>query len=234
MLEELKTAVFDANLALVKHGLVTLTWGNASGFDAASGLVVIKPSGVDYDDLTADDMVVVDLENQVVEGRMQPSSDTATHTLLYREMAGLGGVVHTHSSHAVMFAQAETEIPCFGTTHADHFYGTIPVTRSLTKEEIEGGYEVNTGRVIIERFASLSPLEMPAVLVGHHGPFAWGENVQKAVQNAVALEEVARMALFTQLINPEARPAPAYLLDKHYRRKHGPDAYYGQPADSSE
>jgi L-ribulose-5-phosphate 4-epimerase len=232
MLNDLKRQVLEANLALVRHGLITLTWGNASGIDRRRGLVVIKPSGVGYDALRARDMAVVDLDGKVVEGRFRPSSDAPTHLALYRAWRDVGGIVHTHSAHAVMFAQACRPIPCLGTTHADAFHGTVPVTRSLTDAETAGAYEANTAAVILEQFApnrgKPHPLEMPGVLVARHGPFAWGEDAGKAVQSAVSLEAVARMALGTYRLAPDTPPAPASLLEKHWSRKHGAAAYYGQ------
>jgi len=228
MLEDLKEQVYQANIDLVLGKLVTLTWGNVSGVDRDSGLIVIKPSGVDYDDLQPDQMVVVDLDGKVVDGNLKPSSDTSTHALLYKHFPAIGGIVHTHSFHAVMFAQARREIPCYGTTHADHFHGTIPLTRPLTAEEVSSDYEGNTGQVIIERFADLDPNAMPAVLVAGHGPFAWGKDAAKAVENAVALEAVAQMAMGMKQINPEAPELEAYVLEKHYQRKHGPNKSYGQ------
>jgi L-ribulose-5-phosphate 4-epimerase len=228
MLDSLKRDVLDSNLALVRHGLVILTWGNVSAIDRRAGRVVIKPSGVAYDAMQVDDMVVTDLDGVVVEGALRPSSDLKTHLALYRAWPEIGGVVHTHSSHATMFAQACCEIPCFGTTHADHFHGPVPVTRVLTEAEVTGDYEAETGAVIVARFRSLTPPHVPAVLVANHGPFAWGGSAREAVQNAVALEEVARMALGTRQINPGIGPIPAYVLEKHFGRKHGPEAYYGQ------
>jgi len=227
MLEQLKEKVFKANLQLVEHGLVIFTWGNVSGFDPESRLVVIKPSGVDYDAMTADDMVVVDLDNRVVEGSLRPSSDTPTHTFLYKQFPQLGGIVHTHSTYAVAWAQACRSIPALGTTHADHFYGHIPCTRVLTADEVEQAYEYNTGKVIVETFSDIDPIAVPAVLVANHGPFAWGSTPEKAVYNAVVLEQVAKMAfLTTQLGNDN--PIASYILNKHYQRKHGKNAYYGQ------
>jgi len=227
MLEQLKEKVFKANLQLVEHGLVIFTWGNVSGFDPESRLVVIKPSGVDYDAMTADDMVVVDLGNRVVEGSLRPSSDTPTHTFLYKQFPQLGGIVHTHSTYAVAWAQACRSIPALGTTHADHFYGPIPCTRVLTADEVEQAYEYNTGKVIVETFSDIDPIAVPAVLVANHGPFAWGSTPEKAVYNAVVLEQVAKMAfLTTQLGNDN--PIASYILNKHYQRKHGKNAYYGQ------
>jgi L-ribulose-5-phosphate 4-epimerase len=228
MLEDLKVAVCRANLDLVRHRLITLTWGNASGIDRESGLVAIKPSGVSYDEMEAADMVLVDLEGSVVEGALVPSSDTPTHLALYRAWPQAGGIVHTHSTHATAFAQARRSIPCLGTTHADHFNGDVPVTRPLTLDEVKDDYEKNTGAVIVERFGDLDPEAVPGALVANHGPFAWGRDVGDAVQNAVALEAVAEMAACTWRIEPTAGPIPQYMLDKHYRRKHGPGAYYGQ------
>lgn len=228
MLEELKQRVFKANLDLVKYGLVVLTWGNVSAFDRESGLVVIKPSGVSYEKMTAEDMVVVDLNGKVVEGTLRPSSDTPTHLELYKAFEGIGGVVHTHSINATSFAQAGTSIRAFGTTHADHFYGEVPCARALSKEEIESEYEKNTGKVIIEAFKSLDPLSVPGVLVKNHGPFTWGPSAEKAVENAVALEAIAQMCINTKIINPSASEVDQFLLDKHYFRKHGKNAYYGQ------
>lgn len=228
MLEELKQRVFKANLDLVKYGLVVLTWGNVSAFDRESGLVVIKPSGVSYDKMTAEDMVVVDLNGKVVEGNLRPSSDTPTHLELYKAFEGIGGVVHTHSINATSFAQAGTSIRAFGTTHADHFYGEVPCARALSKEEIESEYEKNTGKVIIEAFKNLDPLSVPGVLVKNHGPFTWGPSAEKAVENAVALEAIAQMCINTKIINPSASEVDQFLLDKHYFRKHGKNAYYGQ------
>jgi L-ribulose-5-phosphate 4-epimerase len=229
MLEELKQQVCQANLDLVAHGLVTLTWGNVSGLSDDRQFLVIKPSGVAYDGMSPAHMVVVSIETgEVVEGSLKPSSDMVTHRLLYQKFSGIGGITHTHSPKATAFAQAHREIPCFGTTHADHFYGTVPVTRLLTAEEIDGGYEVNTGRVIIERFASLDPVAMPGVLVASHAPFAWGKDAADSVKNAVALEAVAGMALDTLALAQKIGPVDQFLLDKHYFRKHGKDAYYGQ------
>lgn len=228
MLEQLKAEVCKANLDLVAHGLVTLTWGNVSGIDRTRGLVAIKPSGVSYDEMTPGHMVLVDLDGRVAEGSLRPSSDTPTHVLLYRQFPGLGGITHTHSLHATMFAQARVEIPCYGTTHADHFHGAVPVTRPLTPGEVADGYEINTGRVIVERFASLDPQAMPAVLVAGHAPFAWGRDAAESVRNAVALEAVAQLAIGTRRIRPDAPELESYVLDKHHQRKHGPHAYYGQ------
>lgn len=213
---------------LVEHGLVTLTWGNASGIDRDRGLVVIKPSGVPYEDLTAGNLAVIDLTGKVIEGDRRPSSDTPIHLILYREFSGIGGIAHTHSTHAVMFAQACRGIPCLGTTHADQFYGEVPVTRPLTKNEVENSYEENTGKVIVECFSGLDPIRIPAVLAANHGPFTWGSNVSGAVENSIALEEVARTALGTLGLSKKQPSIPHHLLDKHFLRKHGSDAYYGQ------
>jgi L-ribulose-5-phosphate 4-epimerase len=229
VLEDLKAEVCQANLDLVAHGLVTLTWGNVSGRSADGDYLVIKASGVAYDVMGPEHMVAVSMATgEVAEGTLRPSSDTPTHRLLYQEFAGVGGITHTHSTRATAFAQARREIPCFGTTHADHFYGTVPVTRPLTRKEIEEAYELNTGRVIVERFAGLDPLAMPGVLVASHAPFAWGKDAADSVKNAVALEAVADMALGTLALAPHTGPVESYLLDKHYFRKHGRDAYYGQ------
>lgn len=230
MLEELKKAVYEANMDLPKYGLVTFTWGNVSGIDREKGLFVIKPSGVDYDKLTPDDMVVMDLEGNKVEGKYKPSSDTATHLEIYKAFPNVGGVVHTHSSYATSWAQAGRGIPCYGTTHADYMYGEIPCVRCLTKDEIEGAYEENTGHLIVNEFERLNidPKAMPAVLCKNHGPFAWGKDAHEAVHNAVVLEEVAKMAYRAETINPQILPAPQELQDKHYYRKHGANAYYGQ------
>ena len=228
MLEELKQKVLEANLLLPQHGLVTFTWGNVSGIDRESGLFVIKPSGVDYDLLTPDDMVVVDLNGNKVEGKYNPSSDTATHVELYKAFPNIGGVVHTHSSWATSWAQAGRGIPCYGTTHADYMYGEIPCVRNLTKEEIEEAYEKNTGVLIVDHFKDTEYMAMPAVLCKNHGTFTWGKNAKDAVHNAVVLEEVAKMAARTEMLNPQVQPAPQELQDKHYFRKHGADAYYGQ------
>jgi L-ribulose-5-phosphate 4-epimerase len=229
MFDDLKQQVYEANLDLVAHGLVTLTWGNVSGLASDGAHFVIKPSGVAYDAMRPEHMVVVSLETgETVDGRLKPSSDTATHRVLYQWFAGIGGITHTHSPRATIFAQARREIPCFGTTHADHFYGPIPVTRPLTGKEIDEAYELNTGLVIVERFAQLDPLAMPAVLVASHAPFAWGKSAADSVKNAVALEAVADMALGTLALAPQTEPVAQYLLDKHYFRKHGKTAYYGQ------
>ncbi|WP_309090628.1 L-ribulose-5-phosphate 4-epimerase [Domibacillus sp.] len=228
MLDQLKQEVLEANLSLPKHGLVTFTWGNVSGFDEREQLVVIKPSGIAYDQLTVEDMVVVDLDGNVVEGTLKPSSDTATHLILYKHFSGIGGVVHTHSPCATSWAQAGRAIPALGTTHADYYYGEVPCTRPLTREEIEQAYEVETGNVIIETFTHLDPKAMPGVLVYGHAPFNWGKTPSEAVHNAVVLEEVARMGLNTFQLNPDTEPIDQFLLDKHYLRKHGVNAYYGQ------
>ena len=230
MLEKLKEEVFQANLDLVKNNLVILTWGNVSAIDRESGLVVIKPSGVDYSEMKVDDMVVVDLEGNVVEGNLRPSSDTPTHIELYKRYENIGGIVHTHSTNATAWAQAKRDIPAYGTTHADNFYGPVPCTRLMTPEEIAGDYELNTGKVIAETFdeRGLDLLSVPGVIVASHGPFAFGVNAHKAVYHAIVLEEVARMALATESINPEAGAIQRELEDKHYYRKHGVNAYYGQ------
>lgn len=230
MLEELKKQVYEANMMLPKYGLVTFTWGNVSGIDADKGLFVIKPSGVDYDKLSPEDMVVMDLDGNKVEGRYNPSSDTATHLELYKAFPQIGGVVHTHSSYATSFAQAGRDIPCYGTTHADYIYGPVPCLRCLTKEEIDEAYEENTGHLIVNEFNRMGKdiMAVPACLCKNHGPFAWGKDCFDAVHNAVVLEEVAKMAMRTELINPQVKPAPQELQDKHYYRKHGANAYYGQ------
>ncbi|AMO80681.1 L-ribulose-5-phosphate 4-epimerase [Obesumbacterium proteus] len=231
MLEQLKQQVLDANLALPKHHLVTFTWGNVSAIDRESGRVVIKPSGVEYEGMQAADMVVVDLASgHVVEGNKKPSSDTATHLALYRAFPHIGGIVHTHSRHATIWSQAGLDLPAWGTTHADYFYGTIPCTRLMNKDEIEGDYEHETGEVIIETFAQrdIDPMQVPAVLVHSHGPFAWGSNAADAVHNAVVLEECAYMGIFSRQLMPEIDSMQRALLDKHYLRKHGATAYYGQ------
>lgn len=230
MLEELKKVVYEANMLLPKYGLVTFTWGNVSAIDREKGLFVIKPSGVDYEKMTPEDMVVMDLNGNKVEGRLNPSSDTPTHLELYKAFPEIGGVVHTHSSYATSWAQSGRSIPCYGTTHADYFYGEIPCVRCLTKEEIEDAYEANTGHLIVKEFKRMAkdPVAVPAVLCKNHGPFAWGKDAHEAVHNAVVLEEVAKMAYRTELINRDAKPAPDKLQDKHYYRKHGANAYYGQ------
>lgn len=228
MLEELKEKVWKANLALPKHRLVTFTWGNVSGIDREKGLVVIKPSGVDYDRLTASEMVVIDLEGNVIESRWKPSSDAPTHLALYKAFPEIGGVVHTHSRWATSWAQAGRGIPAYGTTHGDYFYGEIPCTRKMTPQEIAGAYELETGNVIVETFREKSYRDVPAVLVCSHGPFAWGKDPAEAVHNAVVLEEVAFMAYHTEAIDPAVREMQSELLDRHFRRKHGAGAYYGQ------
>lgn len=228
MLEDLKQYVFEQNLRLVKNNLVVLTWGNVSAIDREKNLVVIKPSGVSYDEMKAEDMVVVDLDGNVVEGDYRPSSDTATHVELYKQFPNIGGVVHTHSTFAVSWAQAGKDIPPYGTTHADAFYGPVPCARSLTKEEINDAYELNTGKVIVETFKDRDYEAIPAVIVRNHGPFTWGKTASKAVENAITLEEVAKMAFITKSINPNVDNVDQYLLDKHYFRKHGKNAYYGQ------
>ncbi len=230
MNSELKQQVVEANKQLVSAGLVTLTWGNVSGIDRESGLVAIKPSGVDYAALTPENMVVVDLNGEVVEGNLRPSSDTMTHLELYRHFENIGAVVHTHSTYATAFSQAGVSLPCLGTTHADHFYGEVPVARALTLEEVEKGYEYATGVSIVERFRELdlNPMKMPAVLLKHHAPFTWGKTPQNAVDNSIALEMCARMALMTWQLNPNVGQMPDHILNKHHERKHGADAYYGQ------
>ncbi|WP_312846228.1 MULTISPECIES: L-ribulose-5-phosphate 4-epimerase [Exiguobacterium] len=230
MSRALKEAVLEANLALPEHGLVTFTWGNVSGIDRDAGLVVIKPSGVPYDRLTVEDMVVVDLEGNIVEGELRPSSDTPTHLALYRSLPEIGGIVHTHSPWATSWAQAKRAIPAFGTTHADYFYGEIPCTRELTDEEIETAYELETGHVILETLDELmlETVAVPGVLVANHAPFCWGKNADEAVHNAVVLEEVAKMGLHALNLNPGLTPIKQSILDKHYLRKHGANAYYGQ------
>ena len=228
MLEQLKKQVLEANLLLPKYGRVTFTWGNVSGIDRESGLVVIKPSGVPYEGMTEEDMVVVDLDGKRVEGKWKPSSDTPTHVELYKAFPALGGIVHTHSRWATTFAQAGLDIPAMGTTHGDYFYGDIPCTRKMTPQEIAGEYEKETGRVIIETFAGKSPADIPGVTVHSHGPFAWGKDAMDAVHNAVVMEEVAFMDWHAMMINPAAGRMQQELLDKHYLRKHGKNAYYGQ------
>lgn len=230
MLEELKRLVYEANMELPRRGMVTYTWGNVSAIDRETGYFVIKPSGVDYDVMKPEDMVVMDLEGNRIEGKYKPSSDTATHIELYKKYPEIGGIVHTHSPEATAWAQASRSIPLYGTTHADYFYGPIPCARSLTPEEINGEYEKNTGLVIIETFENLglNPMYTPAVLCANHGPFAWGKDAAEAVHNAVVLEEVAKMATKTEQINPRVNDAPDSIRDKHFFRKHGENAYYGQ------
>ncbi len=228
MLKELKKAVYEANMELPRRGLITYTWGNVSGIDREKGLFVIKPSGVDYDKLKPEDMVVMDLQGNKVEGELNPSSDTATHLELYKAFEGVGGIVHTHSPMATSWAQAGRALPCYGTTHADYFYGEIPCARNLTEEEIREGYEKNTGKVIIETLKGKNPMYVPAVLCKNHGPFTWGTDAANAVHNAVVLEEIAKMNLMTEILNPSVVPAPQSMQDKHFLRKHGPNAYYGQ------
>ena len=230
MLEELKRKVYEANMELPRRNLVTYTWGNVSGIDRESGLFVIKPSGVEYDELKPEDLVVMDLKGNKVEGEMNPSSDTLTHMVLYNAFPEIGGIVHTHSPYAVGWAQAGEDIPCFGTTHADYFYGPVPCARHLTQEELDEDYELNTGKIIVETFQKrgIDPVAVPAVICFSHGPFTWGKDAAQAVYHAVVLEEVAKMAIYTRQVRPEALPAPQRILDKHYLRKHGPGAYYGQ------
>lgn len=230
MLKSVREAVYEANMELPRRGLVTCTWGNVSAVDRAAGLMVIKPSGVEYEDLSPDKLVVLDLDGRRVEGSLNPSSDTRTHLELYRAFPEIGGIVHTHSAHAVAWAQAGRDIPCFGTTHADYFYGPVPCARALSPEEVEDDYEGSTGRVIVETFRErgLNPVHVPGVICRSHGPFTWGRDAAQAVYHAAVLEEVAKMAIFTVQINPEALPAPQHVLDKHFMRKHGPNAYYGQ------
>ena len=228
MLEKLKEEVYRANMDLPKYGLVTFTWGNVSGIDREKGLFVIKPSGVDYDKLTPEDMVVVDLEGNKVEGKYNPSSDTATHVVLYNAFPNIGGIVHTHSSWATSWAQAGRSIPCYGTTHADYIYGEVPCVRNLTKDEIEEAYEKNTGKVIVETFADLDENAIPGVVVANHGPFAWGKNASEATYIAKVIEETAKIAVLTEQLNPNVERINSYILNKHYLRKHGKNAYYGQ------
>ena len=227
MLEDLKQKVFQANLDLVKHGLVIFTWGNVSGIDRESGLVVIKPSGVDYDTMKVSDMVVVDLDGNVVEGDLRPSSDTPTHLALYKAFPEIGGVVHTHSTYATAWAQAGIDLPNIGTTHADYLHQAIPCTADMTEAEVKGEYELETGNVIIERFKGMNPVHTPGVLVKNHGPFAWGKDPHDAVHNAVVMEQVAKMASIAYSVNPNLTMNPL-LIEKHFNRKHGPNAYYGQ------
>ena len=230
MLEDLKEQVYLANMELPKRKLVTYTWGNVSGIDRQKGLFVIKPSGVDYDVLKPSDMVVMDLQGNKVEGELNPSSDTKTHLVLYNAFPSIGGIVHTHSPYAVAWAQAGEDLPCYGTTHADYFYGSIPCARHLTQEELDEDYERNTGMTIVETFKErgIDPKAVPAVLCYSHGPFTWGKDADQAVYHSVVLEECAKMGIFTRILNPNASPAPQWMQDKHYMRKHGPNAYYGQ------
>ncbi|GEQ22919.1 L-ribulose-5-phosphate 4-epimerase UlaF [Clostridium butyricum] len=228
MLEELKKKVYEANMEVQRKGLVIYTWGNVSGIDREKGLVVIKPSGVDYDTMKAEDMVILDLEGNIIEGKYKPSTDTPTHLVLYNTYPNIGGVVHTHSEWATTFAQAGISIPAFGTTHADYFYGDIPCTRDLTENEINGEYEKETGNVIVETIGEKNPLEIPAIIVKNHGPFTWGKDPDNAVYNAVVLDKVAEMAYKTMTLNRSIESVNQILLDKHYLRKHGVNAYYGQ------
>ena len=230
MLEELKLEVYKANMELPKRGLVTYTWGNVSGIDREKGLFVIKPSGVEYDELKPEDLIVMDLKGNKVEGKMNPSSDTKTHLVLYNAFPEIGGIVHTHSPFAVASAQAGRDIQAYGTTHADYFYGAVPCARNLTTEEIEEDYETNTGHVIVETFKNrgINPMYVPAVICRNHGPFTWGKDAAQAVYHSVVLEEVAKMNLYTEIFNPKVESAPANILNKHFMRKHGPNAYYGQ------
>ena len=227
MLEELKLTVFKANLDLVKNGLVIHTWGNASGRDKSGGLIVIKPSGVSYKSMKPDDMTVLDPDGNIIEGRFKPSTDAPTHLFLYKKYPSLGGIVHTHSTYATAWAQAGRDIPPFGTTHADHYYGEVPCTRKLNDDEIKNDYEMNTGKIIVERLVALDPLAVPSALVNCHGPFAWGLDPDEAVYNAIALEEIARIAFYTVMLD-HTTPIDKNLLDKHFQRKHGRNAYYGQ------
>lgn len=228
MLNELKRRVLEANLALVKHHLVTFTWGNVSGIDRAQGIVIIKPSGVDYERMSVEDMVVLDLAGNVIEGCLAPSSDTPTHLALYQAFPEIGGIVHTHSPWATSWARAGRDLPAYGTTHGDYFYGNIPCTRKMSEEEINGSYEWETGRVIVENFQARSYREIPGVLVHSHGPFAWGSDPENAVDHAVVLEELSRLAYQSEMLNPHILPMQTQLLDKHYLRNHGSNAYYGQ------
>jgi L-ribulose-5-phosphate 4-epimerase len=228
MLEQLKKDVLRANLDLDTYGLVTLTWGNVSGIDRERNAVVIKPSGVAYDKLRSEDMVVIDMDGNRIEGDLNPSSDTATHIQLYKAFPAIGGIAHSHSEFATIFAQACLEIPCFGTTHADLFNGPVPITRFLTEDEVQTEYERNTGRVIVELFNALDYISVPGVLVAGHAPFTWGSTPKEAVMNNLIVERIAKMALFSKQLAPELKPIPEYILKKHYERKHGPHAYYGQ------
>ena len=228
MQEELKKAVLDANLELQRRQLVIYSWGNVSGIDRSKGIVAIKPSGVPYEELTIDKIILIDPAGNIIEGDLNPSSDTPTHLELYRNFDSVGGICHTHSPNATMWAQACRPIPCFGTTHADYFYGDVPVTDVMTKEQIQNDYELNTGKIIVQRFAEMDPMQMPAVLVANHGPFTWGDDPAKAVEATVVLEHIAATALGTITISPDKGPISDALLDKHYLRKHGNNAYYGQ------
>ncbi len=228
MFTELKRRVFEANLELVKNKLVIITWGNASGIDRDRGVIAIKPSGLAYAEMTMEDMVLVDLEGNPIGGGMRPSSDLPSHLELYKAWPEVGGIVHTHAPYTTSFAQAEKPIPCLGTTHADHFHGEVPCTRQLTAEEVKDDYERNTGLVIVERFIKLDPVAIPGVLVAGHAPFVWGPNPGKAVENSIALEQIAQMAILTRLLSPDQEAIPQYISDKHYFRKHGATAYYGQ------
>lgn len=230
MLDDLKIKVYEANMELPQRHLVTYTWGNVSGIDREKGLFVIKPSGVEYEDLRPEDLVVMDLQGNKVEGRLNPSSDSKTHLVLYNAFPAIGGIVHTHSPYAVAWAQAGRDIPPYGTTHADYFYGPIPCARNLMSQEIDEGYEANTGHVIVETFQQreINPIHVPAVICRNHGPFTWGKDAAQAVYHAVVLEEVAKMALFTEAVNPRCASAPQCIQNKHFLRKHGPNAYYGQ------
>jgi L-ribulose-5-phosphate 4-epimerase len=234
MHEELKRAVCDANLELWKQELVICSWGNVSGIDRSTGTVAIKPSGVMYDELTPDKIVLLDLDGNIVEGALKPSSDTPTHLELYRNFEAIGGICHTHPPNATMWSQACREIPCFGTTHADYFYGPIPVTDIMTEEQIQSDYELNTGKVIVRRLSGMDPMKMPAILVANHGPFTWGKSPAAAAEATVVLEQIAAMALGTITINPSQGPITGVLLDKHYLRKHGKNAYYGQYLPNTE
>lgn len=227
-LEKLKKDVLEANLKLVEYGLVTFTWGNVSAFDRTQNCIVIKPSGVDYNAMTAEDMVVVDLDGEIIESEYRPSSDTPTHIELYKAFPEIGGISHTHSKYATMFAQAHMEIPCFGTTHADHYYGDIPLARILTEKEVNEGYETNTGKVVVERFKDINPMSMPGVLLASHAPFTWGINALESVKHSLILEKIAEMAFGTLQLNGNSNPLKQYILEKHYNRKHGVDSYYGQ------
>jgi L-ribulose-5-phosphate 4-epimerase len=227
--EDLKKAVLDANLELQKQRLVIYSWGNVSEIDRSKGIIAIKPSGVMYDELTAEKMVVLDLDGNIIEGALNPSSDTPTHLELYRNFESIGGICHAHPTGATMWAQACREIPCFGTTSADYFYGAVPITEVMTEKEIRSDYELNTGKCIVRRFASMDPMQMPAVLVANHAPFTWGKSAASSVESMVVLEQTAMMALGTITINPKQGPISQALLDKHYLRKHGKSAYYGQP-----